>query len=133
MAKTKKECEKYKLAWQKEKRECVRKICEHIKSDPKLCEEAKRKKRERYQVCTEADKMKSIHEMTSIREQRAKRKIWKVCSRKYRAAKKNEQLLISNADRFPSSPLLPVELPVISSPVLSEPIGPQDKLKESYQ
>ena len=49
------------------------------------------KKRERYHVCKEADKIKSIHEMASIRERRAKRKIWKVCSRTYRAAKKNEQ------------------------------------------
>ena len=44
MAKTKKECEKYKLARQKQKRECERKRCERIKSDPKLHEEAKRKK-----------------------------------------------------------------------------------------
>ena len=44
MAKTMKECEKYKLERQKQKRECERKRCECIKSHSKSYEEAKRKK-----------------------------------------------------------------------------------------
>ena len=51
-----------------------------------------------------------------------------MCSRKYRAAKKNEQLVILRVDSLPSSSLLPAVLPVTSSPVLSEPTESQDKL-----
>ncbi|KAF8785181.1 hypothetical protein HNY73_010755 [Argiope bruennichi] len=123
MAKTKKECEKNKLARQKQKRECERKRRERIKSDPKLYEEAKKKERERYHARKEAGKIKSIHEMTSVREQRAKRKSWKACSRKYRAAKKNEQLVILSVDSPPSSPALPL--------VLNESTEPQDNFSSA--
>ena len=55
-----------------------------------------------------------------------------MCSRKYRAAKKNEQLVILSVDSPPSSSLLPVVLPVTSSPVLSEPTESQDKLSHRH-
>ncbi|KFM69220.1 hypothetical protein X975_00760, partial [Stegodyphus mimosarum] len=58
--------------------------------------------------------------MTSIREQRAKRKSWKTCSKKYRAAKKKEQLQILSEDSPPSSPVLPV--------VLNETTEPKENL-----
>lgn len=109
MAKTKKESEKYKLARQKQKKECERKRRERIKSDPKLHEEEKRKERERYHARKEAGKIKSIQEITSVREQRAKRKSWKASSKKYRAAKKNHEKLVNvlNMNSPPSSPGLP--------------------------
>ena len=53
-----------------------------------------------------------------------------MCSRKYRAAKKNEQLVILSVDSPPYSSLLPVVLPVTSSPVLSEPT--EDKLSHYH-
>ena len=55
-----------------------------------------------------------------------------MCLRKYRAVKKNEQLVILSVDSLPSSSLLLVVLPVTFSPVLSERTESQDKLSHCH-